>query len=113
MRYVIIGNGAAGATAAQTIRQNDAAGEIIILTAEPYPMYSRPGLAYVLIKEVPPEQIMARTLDWYEEWGINLVLGEAASLDVERQEVWLADGRSLTYDRLLIATGARATPPPY
>lgn len=113
MRYVIIGNGAAGATAAQTIRQNDAAGEIIILTAEPYPMYSRPGLAYVLIKEVSPEQIVARTLDWYEEWGINLVLGEAISLDVDRQTVWLADGRSLAYDRLLIATGARATPPPY
>ena len=113
MRYVIIGNGAAGATAAQTIRQNDAAGEIVILTAEPYPMYSRPGLAYVLIKEVPPEQIMARTLDWYEEWGINLVLGEAVRLDVQRQVVWLRDGRSLTYDRLLIATGARATPPPY
>ncbi|MCB8981478.1 MAG: NAD(P)/FAD-dependent oxidoreductase [Ardenticatenaceae bacterium] len=113
MRYVIIGNGAAGATAAQTIRQHDATGEIVVLTAEPYPMYSRPGLAYVLIKEVPPEQIMARTLDWYEEWGINLVLGEAVSLDVEQQMVWLADGRSLPYDRLLIATGARATPPPY
>lgn len=113
MRYVIIGNGAAGATAAQTIRQNDAAGEIVILTAEPYPMYSRPGLAYVLINEVPVEQIMARTLDWYEEWGINLVRGEAVKLDVPRQMVWLADGRSLTYDRLLVATGARATPPPY
>ncbi|MCA9898805.1 MAG: NAD(P)/FAD-dependent oxidoreductase [Anaerolineales bacterium] len=113
MRYVIIGNGAAGATAAQTIRQHDATGEIIVLTAEPYPMYSRPGLAYVLINEVPPEQIMARTLDWYEEWGINLVLGEAASLDVQKQLVRLGDGRSLTYDRLLIATGARATPPPY
>ena len=34
-------------------------------------------------------------------------------MDVAQQEVWLADGRSLTYDRLLIATGARATPPPY
>ena len=113
MRYVIIGNGAAGATAAQTIRQNDPAGEITILTAEPYPMYSRPGLAYVLIKEVPPEQIIARKLDWYEEWGINLVLGEAVSLDVQRQKVWLGDGHSLPYDRLLIATGARATPPPY
>ncbi|MCA9918432.1 MAG: NAD(P)/FAD-dependent oxidoreductase, partial [Anaerolineales bacterium] len=113
MRYVIIGNGAAGATAAQTIRQHDAAGEIIILTAEPYPMYSRPGLAYVLINEVPPEQIMARTLDWYEEWGINLVLGKAERVDVHHQTIWLEDGRSLTYDRLLIATGARATPPPY
>lgn len=113
MRYVIIGNGAAGATAAQTIRQHDPAGEIIILTAEPYPMYSRPGLAYVLIKEVPVQQIMARSLDWYEELGINLVLSKAVKLDVQQQTVLLEDGRSLNYDRLLIATGARATPPPY
>lgn len=113
IRYVIIGNGAAGATAAQTIRQHDSTGAITILTAEPYPMYSRPGLAYVLINEVTPQQIMARTLDWYEEWGINLLLGKAVQLDVTAQTVLLEDGRSLPYDRLLIATGARATPPPY
>ena len=112
-RYVIIGNGAAGATAAQTIRQHDSVGEITILTAEPYPMYSRPGLAYLLINEVTSQQIMARTLDWYEEWGINLLLGKAVQLDVAVQRVLLEDGRSLPYDRLLIATGARATPPPY
>lgn len=113
MHYLIIGNGAAGVTAAQTIRQHDPQGEIVILTAEPYPMYSRPGLAYLLIKEVPPEQIMARSLDWYESLGINLQLGKALRIDVAQQVVWLEDGRSLPYDRLLIATGARATPPPY
>jgi nitrite reductase (NADH) large subunit len=113
VQYLIIGNGAAGATAAETIRHHDPAGEITILTSEPYPMYSRPGLAYVLLNEIPAKQVFCRTLAWYEQWRLNLVLGSAARLDVMNRLVWLADGRSLPYDRLLIATGARATPPPY
>jgi len=112
-QYLIIGNGAAGATAAETIRRHDPRGEITILTAEPYPMYSRPGLAYVLINEIPAKQVFCRTLAWYEELRLNLTLGKAAQLDVVNRLVWLEDGRSLPYDRLLIATGARATPPPY
>lgn len=112
-RYLIIGNGAAGATAAETIRQHDAAGEITILTAEPYPMYSRPGLAYVLINEIPATQVFCRTMAWYEALRLNLTLGRATSIDVVKRVVWLENGRSLPYDRLLIATGARAVPPPY
>jgi NAD(P)H-nitrite reductase large subunit len=112
-KYLIIGNGAAGATAAETIRQYDAAGEITILTAEPYPMYSRPGLAYVLINEIPAKQVFCRTMAWYDELRLTLTLGQATQVDVVNRLVWLANGRSLPYDRLLIATGARAIPPPY
>ncbi len=112
LRYLIIGNGAAGVAAAETIRRNDPLGEITILTAEPYPMYSRPGLAYLLINEVPANQIISRKMDWYEQHRLNLVLGRAEQIDVEQQTV-LADGRYLPYDKLLIATGARATPAPY
>ncbi|MBK8988120.1 MAG: NAD(P)/FAD-dependent oxidoreductase [Chloroflexi bacterium] len=112
-QYLIIGNGAAGATAAETIRRHDPAGAITILTAEPYPMYSRPGLAYALLNEIPIKQVFCRTLAWYEQLNLNLVLGKASRLDVMNRLVWLEDGRSLPYDRLLIATGARATPPPY
>ncbi|MCP5094812.1 MAG: NAD(P)/FAD-dependent oxidoreductase [Chloroflexi bacterium] len=113
LRYVIIGNGAAGTTAAETIRHHDPLGDITILTAEPYPAYSRPGLAYVLINEVPAQQIICRTLDWYDKLGLNLVLGRAVELDVDARRVVLENGRFLLYDRLLIATGARATPAPY
>lgn len=112
-QYLIIGNGASGATAAETIRGHDPTGMITILTAEPYPMYSRPGLAYALLNEIPIKQVFCRTLAWYEQLNLNLVLGNASRLDVEKRLVWLADGRSLPYDRLLIATGARAVSPPY
>ena len=111
--YLIIGNGAAGATAAETIRQQDAHGRITIVSAEPYTMYSRPGLAYVATGEIPPQQVMARTAEWYEQQQIERVLGEAVGLDMVEKRVELADGRFLPYDRLLIAIGARAVPPPY
>jgi NAD(P)H-nitrite reductase large subunit len=111
--YLIIGNGAAGATAAETIRRYDPAGDITIVSAEPYPMYSRPGLAYVLINEIPARQVFARQPGWYEALRLNLLFGRAERLDVAAQGVWLEGGRFLPYDRLLIATGARAVPPPY
>lgn len=113
IRYVIVGNGAAGVTAAETIRQQDPLGEIIIVSAEPYPMYSRPGLAYLLVNEISQQQVFARQPEWYQQMRITLLFGKAEQLDVDRQQVVLGDGRILPYDRLLIATGARAVPPPY
>lgn len=113
IRYVIVGNGAAGVTAAETIRHQDPLGEITIVSAEPYPMYSRPGLAYLLINEIPQRQVFARQPEWYQQMRINLLFGRAERLDVDQQQIVLGDGRILPYDRLLIATGARAVPPPY
>jgi NAD(P)H-nitrite reductase large subunit len=113
IRYVIVGNGAAGVTAAETIRQQDPLGEITLISAEPYPMYSRPGLAYLFINEISQRQVYARQPEWYQQMRINLLFGKAEQLDVDQQQVELGDGRILPYDRLLIATGARAVPPPY
>ncbi len=112
-RFLIVGNGAAGATAAEVIRQNDPWASITMISAEPYPMYSRPGLAYVLMREIPYKQIFARRPEWYEQMRIDLVMGEAIGVDTARRQVVLADGRFLPYDKLLIATGARATTAPY
>lgn len=113
IRYVIVGNGAAGVTAAETLRQEDPLGDITIISAEPFPMYSRPGLAYLLIHEISKQQVFARQPEWYQQMRINLLFGRAERLDVDQQSVVLGDGRIIPYDRLLIATGARAVPPPY
>ena len=112
-RYVILGNGAAGATAAETIRTRDPRARIVIISAEPYPMYSRPGLAYVIINAIPFDQIIARTPDWYEDLALERVHGEVEQIDTQRDQVIFADGRRLSYDKLLIAVGARARPAPY
>jgi NAD(P)H-nitrite reductase large subunit len=111
-RYLIIGNGAAGATAAEAIRAADAQGEITLLSAEPYPMYSRPGLAYVLTSEIPELQVIARTRDWYARHRVQLIFDRAIAIDPALHSVHLASGARLHYDRLLIATGARAVPMP-
>lgn len=112
-RYLIIGNGAAGVAAAEEIRRRDPHGKITILGDEPYPMYSRPGLAYLLLDEVSERQLLARRPEWYTQHRIKLVHRRAAGLDIPARRVLLDGGRSLEFDQLLIATGARATPPPY
>ena len=111
--YLIIGNGAAGVTAAETIRKHDSFCRITIATAEPYPMYSRPGLAYVLNNAIPANHIITRTLQWYENRQIHLLLGKAVRLDVQGRQVFFDKSKAVAYDRLLIAVGARATPAPY
>jgi len=112
-RYLIIGNGAAGVTAAETIRQQDQGGDITIVSAEPYPAYSRPGLAYLLVGEIPKKQLFTWSSEWYSTLRVKLVFGKAERLDVRGQRVRLVDGRVLHYDRLLLAMGARAAPSPY
>ncbi len=111
--YLILGNGAAGATAAEEIRQCDAHGQITMVSAERHPMYSRPGLAYVIIDEIPEHQVIARTPEWYAHQHVQVVHGAAAKVESALHRVRLVDGHSLPYDRLLIATGARAIPLPY
>lgn len=112
-RYLIVGNGAAGVTAAEQIRRRDPHGSIVIVSAENHPMYSRPGLAYVVINEIPAQQVIARTPEWYKQLRLDWVHGTAIGLDPAARTVRLADGTALPYDRLLIATGARAVPLPY
>ncbi|MBM4424567.1 MAG: NAD(P)/FAD-dependent oxidoreductase [Chloroflexi bacterium] len=112
-RHVIIGNGAAGVTAAEEIRERDPRGHVVVISGEPYPMYSRPGLAYVVIDEVSDQQVIARKPEWYSQERITLLFGKAASIDIAARYVHLEDGRAAHYDRLLIASGARAVPPPY
>lgn len=113
LHYVIVGNGAAGVTAAETIRAHDARSRITLVTAEPSLMYSRPGLAYVITGEIPPRQVIARRAEWYEQLRLDVVHSAAESLDVAAHRIYLANGDFLAYDKLLIATGARAVPPPY
>lgn len=112
-RYLIIGNGAAGATAAETLRAHAPQAEIAIVSAEPYPMYSRPGLAYVVSGEIPLERVIARTAEWYAAQRIARIDGRAVRLHAAAHAIELADGRRLPYDRLLIAVGARAVSAPY
>jgi 3-phenylpropionate/trans-cinnamate dioxygenase ferredoxin reductase subunit len=106
-KYVIVGGGIAGSTAATTIRQHDANGRIIVITNEPYRLYSRLALSSVLHGQTNQEQVELRTAASYsnhaiEVWTDSLV----TSLDPAESVITMADGQRVHFDKLLLATGS-------
>jgi nitrite reductase (NADH) large subunit len=111
--YIIIGNGAAGNAAAETIRKYDKAGQIQIFTREPYPFYYIPALPDYLAGERPLERLIIHPEKWYQDQGIELRLGaEIERLDAAQKLVFTRDGASFGYDKLLLATGGVSFVPP-
>jgi NAD(P)H-nitrite reductase large subunit len=107
-RYVIIGSGAAGIAAAETIRQNDAAGSIAVISDEPHEHYSRPGLAYALTGVIPEEQLFPLGAEDWTRLNVNLIHTRVTSIDAQDRQIEIDQGQHLEYESLLIATGARA-----
>ena len=110
-RYVIVGNGPAGFAAAETIRRDDATGEIRIVGGEDVGFYSRPGLAYLLTGAMPEERLFSRPESAYESAHIHRTVGTVQTIEPRSHRIELADGEVLRYDRLLVAVGARAVRP--
>jgi len=110
-KYLIIGGGVAGTTAAETLRKNDPDGTIAIVSDEPYPLYSRvllskPGF---LRGEQPIESAWLKKKEWYDENKIAFLGGiSATALDGSAKQVTLSGGNVVLYEKLLIATGAHA-----
>lgn len=110
MPYVIIGNGVAGITAAETIRQYDPEGGITLIGDEAVAPYCRPMISLVLEGAVSPEKLPIRSPRFYEDLVIDAVLGSRVTgIDVEKRTV-TAGGAAYGFDQLLIATGADARP---
>ncbi|OZI77104.1 NAD(P)/FAD-dependent oxidoreductase [Bordetella genomosp. 12] len=109
-RFVFIGGGVAAATAARELRSAGFAGEIIIVCDEPDLPYERPPLSKDwLTGQFDRSQFRINPQDWYAQNDVTVLLSTRATrIDVEAHEVALSDGRSLTYDALIIATGVRA-----
>lgn len=109
-RYLILGSGAAGFAAAETIRQRDPGGDITLLTDDPAGFYSRPGLAYYLTGELPENQLFPVRSEHFKRLRLRFLHGRAVHLDPQNHRLRLEDHRLLSYDRLLIAVGAQAVP---
>ncbi|MDR1194695.1 MAG: FAD-dependent oxidoreductase, partial [Peptococcaceae bacterium] len=113
MRYVIVGNSAAAAGCVEGIRSLDQAGEIAILSSEPYHIYSRPLISYLLLGKTDEERMRYRPADYYEVNGCRFLPGVTAqAVDPVKKEVATADGQRLPYDKLLLATGSKPFVPP-
>ncbi|MCE2760383.1 MAG: FAD-dependent oxidoreductase [Acetobacteraceae bacterium] len=109
-RIIIIGAGQAGRRCAETLRELDSTAEIMIFGAEAHLPYDRPPLSKaVLLGKDPGTALFVRPAEFYADQRIALYLDEAVTrvAPVEKR-VETARGRSLTYDALVVATGAKA-----
>jgi NADPH-dependent 2,4-dienoyl-CoA reductase/sulfur reductase-like enzyme/nitrite reductase/ring-hydroxylating ferredoxin subunit len=105
---VIIGGGAAGYAAAETLRREGYGGSVTIVSADEAAPYDRPNLSKDYLAGTAPEEwIPLRPPEFYAENGIELRLGATAiAIDVAGRRVMLAGGGALSFDKLLLATGA-------
>ena len=107
--YVIVGASLAGATAAITLREEGAGGAVTLIGAESEPPYERPPLSKAYLRgEVPFDKALVRPPTFYAEHGIDTIFGTRATrIDAAARFVELDDHRRVSFDALLIATGAR------
>lgn len=111
MRFVIIGNGAAGTYAAEQLRKDDAAAEIVMITDEPYTLYNRVSLPRYLKGVLLEQRVYVRDQEWHTKNRIDLRLQtRVTQVDFEGKTVALDPGGEIPYDRLLVATGGRPNP---
>lgn len=104
----IIGGGAAGNAAAETLRQEGYRGAITILSADAAPPCDRPNLSKGYLAGVMDESTnLLRSLEFYQDKDITLHLNtRVAAIDTVNKQLTLADGSRSAYDALLLATGA-------
>jgi NAD(P)H-nitrite reductase large subunit len=107
--YVIVGNGIAGITAAETLRAENARADITILSDDPYPVYYRPALKDYLAGRVHEDKLWARPTSFYQEHAIRFLCDRVVGIQVEPHILELQSGQRLAYQRLLLAQGARAS----
>ncbi|MDR3562164.1 MAG: FAD-dependent oxidoreductase [Negativicutes bacterium] len=111
--YIIIGQGAAGATAAKTLRRLDEATPVTIITAEQDYFYSRIDLPDVLGGKVEPAQAALEGPEDFAAQGITCRMGQTVkAIHAEAKEVELATGERLSYKKMLLATGSVPVMPP-
>lgn len=107
---VIVGAGHAGGTAAALLRQYGFEGPITIIGDEPIPPYQRPPLSKAWLKgEADADSLALKPLEFYAENGIDFRASvSATAINRGARTVALSDGSTVSYDHLILATGARA-----
>jgi len=114
MKYVIIGNSAAGIGAVEGIRQIDKQGEITVISNEPYHTYSRPLISYLLLGKVNEEGMKYRGNTFYTDNKCTLLANVSVTeINAKAKNVVLSDKKKIPYDKLLVAAGSSPFVPPF
>lgn len=108
-RIIILGAGHAGGTLASVLRERGHTGPITLIGDEPYPPYNRPPLSKAYIQgKTELDALLLKTPNYYQEQQIDLLTDvNATAIDRTGRQLVLADGRTIGYEKLIIATGAR------
>ena len=105
--HIILGAGPSGVTAAEAIRKLDAKASITIIDGEGETPYARMAIPYLLADQIDESGTRLRIDPEHDrKLQIKIEKVRATSVNSAASSVQLADGRSLSYDRLLIATGS-------
>ena len=113
--YLIVGNSAAGVTAAEHIRACDEEARITIVSREPYQAYGRPLISYMIEGKTTESKIWFKSPDFYEAHAIEALLGsayEVTELRPAAHEAVLANDDVVSYGKCLLATGSVPFTPP-
>ena len=113
MNYVIIGAGPAGVIAAEALRRIDSAASVKVIGDEPEAPYSRMAIPYCLIDRVAEEGTHLRKTDGhFDDLNIEVINDRALSVSPIEGSLALESGTTVSYDRLLVATGSTPISPP-
>ena len=112
VKYLLVGGGLASSAAAEAIRDRDREGAILLVGQEVNRPYHRPPLSKeYLRRQKPRAELFAVEPGWFERNHVDLRTGRrVARLDTARMSATLDNGEELSYERLLIATGASPAP---
>jgi nitrite reductase/ring-hydroxylating ferredoxin subunit/thioredoxin reductase len=107
-RIVVVGGGAAGFAAVEMLRREQYHGDIVMLSADSAPPVDRPNLSKdYLAGSAPDDWVPLRPAAFYSKNNVDLRLNtNVVDINTSAQAITIADGSSIAYDRLLLATGA-------
>ncbi|HEV2471544.1 MAG TPA: FAD/NAD(P)-binding oxidoreductase, partial [Chthonomonadales bacterium] len=112
-QYVLVGGGLASVSAAQAIRETDKEGKILLIGDEPHPPYDRPPFSknFITNDEMTPDDGYSKYDDFYPKNTIELhTKTRVTRLDASSRTITLDSGKTVTYEKLLLATGSHALP---
>lgn len=113
MNYVIIGAGPAGVVAAETLRKRDPSGAITMISGEGPSPHSRMAIPYYLTGKIEENgTYLRKTAGHFDDLNIKIIDDRVASVDAKESLVKLEGGDTVSYDKLLVASGAMPIKPP-